>query len=404
LVIPSIDYIYDANGQKLMKRAPGGEETYYAGSFLYKGSNLEYILHAEGKYQISEENGGYQYYLNDHLGNVRMVVKGDETKKILDQTDYYPFGMSMNIALHGSGQKNLYKYNGKELQDDKIGNGQLDWYDYGARMYDPALGRFHTVDPLADFYSGITPYVYAINNPVSYIDVYGLGPLQWWRSLKKGVMRFMGYHQKGSYKAGNVEYEYNPRSNNKRTQGKRSSAEQSSSQSEPAHAGVNGVISPQTVPASGLDISYRPVIGTMPDEKKFPPSSGGGMIETNSYPTGTELSFTGNVFIKESWDLRPNNKDLDDFIVPIVNYLKLHRNVKIELGMSTNVSKLNDDGKENRVKGLDLPPNIVVNRRAYILQQHIKNTYGVPETQLIINPDYNKVGQAGMSVEIKVVK
>ncbi|WP_291855344.1 hypothetical protein [Marinilabilia sp.] len=119
-----------------MKRAPGGEETYYAGLFIFKGSNLEYILHAEGKYQVSEEDGGYQYNLKDHLGNVRMVVKGDETKKILDQTDYYPFGMSMNMALYGSGQKNLYKYNGKELQDDAIGNGQLDWYDYGA----PPLG------------------------------------------------------------------------------------------------------------------------------------------------------------------------------------------------------------------------------------------------------------------------
>lgn len=69
-----------------MKRAPRGEETYYAGSFIHKGSNLEYILHAEGKYQVGEEDGGYQYNLKDHPGNVRMVVKGDETKKILDQT------------------------------------------------------------------------------------------------------------------------------------------------------------------------------------------------------------------------------------------------------------------------------------------------------------------------------
>ena len=52
----------------------------------------------------------------------------------------------------------------------------IDWYDYGARFYDPALGRFHTIDPLAEDYSFQSPFVYAANNPILFIDYMGLGP------------------------------------------------------------------------------------------------------------------------------------------------------------------------------------------------------------------------------------
>ncbi len=62
--------------------------------------------------------------------------------------------------------ENKYKYNGKEKQDE-FG---LDWYDYGARLYDPCLGRWHTSDPMADLFESLTPYNFAINNPLRFID------------------------------------------------------------------------------------------------------------------------------------------------------------------------------------------------------------------------------------------
>src|SRR5690606_8582578 len=63
-----------------------------------------------------------------------------------------------------------YKYNGFEYQDE-LG---LNWYDYGARNYDPALGRWMNVDPLAHRYSTITPYNYGVNNPIFFIDIDGM--------------------------------------------------------------------------------------------------------------------------------------------------------------------------------------------------------------------------------------
>ena len=79
---------------------------------------------------------------------------------------YYPFG-----GTFASAEKSIqpYKYNGKEL-DTKNG---LNWYDYGARQYDVAIGRWNAVDPSSEKYYNWSPYGYCKNNPVLRIDIDG---------------------------------------------------------------------------------------------------------------------------------------------------------------------------------------------------------------------------------------
>ncbi len=159
----AISYIYDANVQKLAKTAEG-KTMYYAGNMIYEEASLQYILNSEGKYDVSNGTGQYQFDIKDHLGNVRMVVDINGTE--LEQSAYYPFGM----AFQKGGNDNKYLHNGKELQDDKIGEGNLDWYDYGARFYDAALGRWHVIDNKAEKYYSTSPYTYALNNPIVFVD------------------------------------------------------------------------------------------------------------------------------------------------------------------------------------------------------------------------------------------
>ena len=173
----TITYIYGADGTKLRTVHKIGSTTTttdYCGNVIYENGVQKLLLTEEGYITLSDSK--YHYYLKDHQGNNRVVISQSGT--VEETSHYYPFGGTFASA----GNVQPYKYNGKEY-DSKKG---LNWYDYGARHYDAALGRFETVDPSAENYFKTSLYAYCGNSPISRIDPTGAD----WYEDKQGNLRW----------------------------------------------------------------------------------------------------------------------------------------------------------------------------------------------------------------------
>ena len=160
----TVTYTYAADGTKLRTvHAISGVTTTtdYCGNVVYENGAQKLLLTEEGYVMLADNT--YHYYVKDHQGNNRVVVN---SSGIVEETNhYYPFG---GIFV-STGNIQPYKYNGKELDTER----GLNWYDYGARMYDATLGRYHTNDRFAEKYYLMSTYQYGANNPTKNIDVNG---------------------------------------------------------------------------------------------------------------------------------------------------------------------------------------------------------------------------------------
>jgi RHS repeat-associated protein len=132
--------------------------------------------------------GNKLYELSNHLGNVMVAIsdkkKGRETgtpdgladyfePDIISAVDYYPFGMQMPGRTFSTGNYR-FGFNGKENDNDVKGAGNQQ--DYGMRIYDPRVGKFLSVDPLTREYPWYTPYQFAGNMPIKFVDLDGAEP------------------------------------------------------------------------------------------------------------------------------------------------------------------------------------------------------------------------------------
>ena len=134
----------------------------------------------------------YRFYFKDHQGNNRLVTTSTGTVK--QTTHYYPDGVTHDKSTEQGEQ--VYKYNGKEL--DRMHG--LDWYDYGAREYDPTIGQFTSMDPLCEKYYHISPYAYCAGNPVKYVDPDGrqIKPGDFFRTANAAALDFGMFYNDNS--------------------------------------------------------------------------------------------------------------------------------------------------------------------------------------------------------------
>ena len=172
---PDLYYIYASDGRKLEQGTVhpstsfGQRETYvphitYQGNLVYVDGVLDRILF-DGGY-ISAEDNAYHFFVTDHLGSVRVVAKADGT--IERCYDYEPYGRDLGSNTGPeSPTPNPYKFGRKEYDQ------QTSHYDFGARLFSPATGRWTTMDPLCEKYYSWSPYAYCAGNPVNMVDPEG---------------------------------------------------------------------------------------------------------------------------------------------------------------------------------------------------------------------------------------
>ncbi|RXP52376.1 hypothetical protein EC396_11295 [Lutibacter sp. HS1-25] len=191
----------------------------------------EVLLDADAASKVNTYTHTVQHPATQFLG--LRIVKGDDSPypadiyvvnlqistgelKIVEENNYYPFGLKhkgYNNVINGTAHP--YKFGGKEYNEE-LG---LDLYDYGARMYDPSIGRWHVTDNLSELYFSNSTYVYALNTPIQATDpdgnivifINGMhggsgGKAEYWRSYQKvnymsGTKSFAGFswHTYGTY-------------------------------------------------------------------------------------------------------------------------------------------------------------------------------------------------------------
>jgi hypothetical protein len=163
-----IEYEYDAAGMKLKKTLSTGKYTDYEEDEIFENGVLYQTSHDEGRIV----DGIYEYNITDHLGNLRIAFKDSSgIAKIVQVNAYGAFGDDLpTLKYINSSKKNRFGFNAKEEEND-FGIG---YTDFKWRFSDQILGRFFTIDRLADKFPELSCFQFASNDPINKLEIDGL--------------------------------------------------------------------------------------------------------------------------------------------------------------------------------------------------------------------------------------
>ncbi|MDZ7900694.1 MAG: RHS repeat-associated core domain-containing protein [Arcicella sp.] len=164
----TVEYQYDAMDNKLREKDKSGIWTDYVGIKIYKNNVLYQIGMDEGRINAQ---GEYEYGIQDHLGNVRVMFRDSLSVAKITQTENFGVWGESLLKLNyyrAANNKQQFIYTGHER------NEELGVYDAKARIYDPIVPRFWQIDILSDKFRKYSPYSYSLNNPLRFIDPNGM--------------------------------------------------------------------------------------------------------------------------------------------------------------------------------------------------------------------------------------
>ncbi len=183
---------YDASGNKVSTEyfessGAGPLRASYYEQMVIEGGLMKAIGFREGVMgRLPNGDMGYLYSLRDHLGSTRVVVRdknGDgqislqpAAGELLQVQDYYAYGLAHDQPAANDPAGDIAPYAWRYNHKEWAHRSRLNWYDYGARWYDPAIGRWSTVDPMTGAMPGWSSYSYCFANPVRYTDPNGMTP------------------------------------------------------------------------------------------------------------------------------------------------------------------------------------------------------------------------------------
>jgi RHS repeat-associated protein len=175
----TVTFMYDGNGNRV-KKTKGSNTTYYYGDAYEKRNTIGIIhLFANDKRLASiRTDNKNQYYHGNHLGSASVIT--DSTGNLKQKIEYMPYG-TYRYGTSPDQQMGTYDYdtsfpNANYTFTDQEDDDETGLYNYGARLYDPEIGRFISADsivPRPDDLQSLNRYSYCSNNPLVYVDPSG---------------------------------------------------------------------------------------------------------------------------------------------------------------------------------------------------------------------------------------